>query len=292
MNVMKITLFLLVIIFSPAFLYSQTENLRATITLNKSEYLEGEEVWVSVTIRNVGSKPDSLFNLSEEYILRDIGVINGKGKAAEYKGMISEPRRPHYTIFMQGDSIGYSEPIQSDYGNEKEKSNEKFAGGNFFTEDEYYVKFWGNSVKFVVKKPTGYESDARKELMSLYNANTPRTEIDKKLKTYRDFAFRNIKSVYAERAFYDYCAGKVLSGEQILLLDEEFIGDCQWFKDNFPNSYYSGEIIWDEAYSIAKVRNNKYMVKNFLEGIIENHPNTIASWNANYYLTYDFINSP
>ncbi len=99
-----------------------------------------------------------------------------------------------------------------------------------------------------------------------------RWKLQKKINAYKDFAFKYKQSIYSEIAFYYYSMGRGLLSKDILL-DEDFINDCQWFLNEFPNSNYSGSVVWFEAYSIAKVRNNKYMIKDFLEGVIENHPN-------------------
>ncbi len=50
----------------------------------------------------------------------------------------------------------------------------------FFPEDEHYEKFCGDSVKFIVKKPEVYESEARKELRLIYAMVGKKMEVAKK----------------------------------------------------------------------------------------------------------------
>jgi hypothetical protein len=290
---MKKTLSLLILIISISSISSQfrqhyllySANFSTDVVLNKNEYLEGEEIWALVMIRNAGSKIDSICNLNEYDVTRELEIENSEGKKAEYKSIICDAFGCLFTVFKPGDSTKFLVSLDC-YGYEPEK-----PGGHtdhfYFPEDNYSINLWGTETTFKVKKPHGRDSVARVILTSIYSMDKVKDYV-KETNAFRDFAFEYEGSIYAEKAFYFSCMNKSFSHKGFLI-DQDYIDDCKWFIDSHPNSFYMRTIIWHTAYNIGKVSNNKYIVKNFLEDIIERFPGTMAAKNAKDYLDKNFI---
>jgi len=269
-------------------------NFTSEISVDKEKYIEGEDITVSVKVKNISNKTDSLAQFNSYDVMISLGITNEKGENLVYKGAITDFARIKYTVFKPGETKGYSLQILEDYGNEKlQKDYSLCAMHYYFPQGSYTLQYndgnsSSNTIKFIVEAPVGNESDRWDELKSIYTIPTPKGQgVKEKAWALMGFAQKNKESVYSENAFYIASLDIIDSGKG-WLINDDYIERCKWFIDTYPNSIYINGVVWDAAFAVAHLTKNKYIVDNFLDKIIVEYPNTDASINAKNFLNYNF----
>jgi len=273
-------------------LIPHTQDFTSVISVNKTEFFEGEPIWVTIKIKNIGYSRDSLPMLNEDFLTRSLNVMdqNGKIKTYLFEGE-AEYLWKSYRIFEPGEEYTLDIELLQSYGDQYEGHKFMLASG-CFSEGTYSVEsnfkdvktllLRSNKINFVVVKPTGLELEALNTLRSIYQMRDySDAEIIDKERAYREFYTKYGGSVYTESSLYYYSAIITVTG---IGYSEAMIGESLAFIEYNPNSSYVGYYIWLGQKAVEKLRNGKASEIDFLTEVKQKFPDTRAYQEASKFL--------
>jgi hypothetical protein len=267
-------------------LQTDTCNFSLYIYLDKQDFIEGENIWVNIKVKNLSNKPDSLPFLWDGELVRNFKIFNEKNQKCGYWAVthpdyFSIP----YNVFQPNEEKLFELEIQRSYGASFVDSAYELST-NYFKEGAYsgYLeykniidtvksKIKSNTISFRVSKPNGVEAQAFEELKRIYkikyNENV-QPKCKEKIDAYLEFAKNYPKSVYLEIVMMNtYTAMSVFKYRY----DENFINIGQSYIDNFPNSRMCMGIL--SAYiDIMKSLKNEDEIRSYILNIGNKYPNT------------------
>ncbi len=265
-------------------------NFEVNLTFDKNYFLEGENIFCKIKIKNIGTTVDSLKNLSDNTVLQCFKVQNEFNEQSIFKGFHPLLSHDIYTkllpdeekhfelelliaygiVFTQNDGIGnYYELPPGKY-------NIQFASSKSIMGKE----FVSNQSSVNVVSPENNEYEALFEMREIYKIKSMSVQ----MKKFREFVYTHPESNYMEQAFY-YSLG--VPALRTYDLYENIINDCKWFIDKKPNSDYIKTVIWVCAETVYKYENGgEKAYEKFLRETINNYPSTKAA-----QIVRDYIDS-
>lgn len=235
---------------------NQACNFSANIYLDKFDFIEGENIWINLSIKNLNDRIDSLPFLFHEQLIMDMNIQDKSGKKYNYHGPHGDYFGIQYCIFKPKEEKTYLFEIQSWYGGAYTKTGWELTT-SYFKENEYYVNlvfkdlvdtsktyFKTNTVTFKITKPSGIEEIAYNELKKIYQI--PYSDIEPKCKNkvdaYLEFILKYPNSVYTEIAMLNSSAAISIFKYKY---DDTFIQCGLNFLDKFPNSKINDGVLLD-----------------------------------------------
>jgi hypothetical protein len=256
--------------YEPPLKLHRNPQITLDISLNKSEYVEGEPLWLTAEFKNIGNKNDSLADINDEYaVYSNLLIESDSAPAIKYYGPVIDRFFPIYTVIKPGQTSQILIDIKQfwinnyvrgymDYGyllEGKYRVQSKYNSG--WTQDD--VRLQSNILEFRVVKPSADDSTALDTLVKIFNSKG-----DQARELYNFYLLFN-HSVYAETAFYYYTVRRLLDYNKINI-DSSFLNECYNFLDKYPYSYYKckvlGRSLW--AYQIINGKNDD-IYKYFLD---------------------------
>ena len=92
------------------------DNFSLIISLDKQDFLEGENIWVNVFIKNESNSYDSLPFISNQLLSEKIKIKNNKFKELPYHGVTADHFDLSYVIFEPNEEKSFEFEIQWCYG--------------------------------------------------------------------------------------------------------------------------------------------------------------------------------
>lgn len=196
-------------IFSLSNIYSgslQSNRFSFNINSNKEEYLQLEPIWLTLTIKNIGEKLDSIDIHEATDFLPKITVTNSQGINLEYRYFIGSYNGPNYVKIRPGEEICYLDEISICFGQNRIENypynpRHYFSEGQYKVSCKYYtdtVKLISNEISFKILKPKGDELKLFSEILSLCSSNL---EINKRKDALLVLYDTYPNSVYEEEVF-------------------------------------------------------------------------------------------
>lgn len=265
-------------------LQTDTCNFSITVSLEKNEYLQGENIYLNLKIKNLSSNKDSLPYAGELSMTERIKIKGKNHSRFYYHGVIVDYFNIPYTYFLPNEEKTYEIELQWCYGDTIAEKITDYAA--YFSADNYelYIEYLNevdtkmpqiksNTVYFNVSKPTGIELEAFNELIKIYqiqpsNQQVPR--LKEKIDAYVNFIDKYPKCVYTERAFSHSLSARK---DGRYKFDETLISQALLFMENFPNSRMVYPLLFNIS-GIMKAKNNDEEIKKFLLDIKSKYPNT------------------
>lgn len=292
----KIMKTIFIFLFSAAILiicqqsYAQSGTDQSGITLqlvsNKTEYLEGEKIWLTATALNKGSKIDSITMFNEVGLMNYTIVQNIYGENFPVRYFSASYRKIPQNILNPGEMERVNYGIL--YSHAPIREGESWD--NFYLQPDSYVvyiehtlrygdtmKVRSNEIRFTVVEP---DLEERKILNEFRKINgmpfkTPYEKIKKANAYYELLNTENIsRSKYYEQTFRNYASfislGNVQTDSKI------FIADCKKFSNTFPNSYYLGPVLYAIASMLKNIDEKEEIVPVFVELKINNYDTRLS----------------
>lgn len=262
---------------------SSDKNISLKISMEKTTYVEDEDIFLNFSIKNSGSSIDSLRKLGSK-LTQGIVLKDSKGKSSYFKGIdILTADDPYYKM-QPGEERSYETELIDHYGT---RSNNVLIIGTHYdlpageytvqivcTKNDYGKNIRSNVLAFSVIAPHDSENTALYELKQIYQL--PPT--NEQLNRYRDFSYKYPESIYMDKSFNYYVA---LTDGKSLNQVKDVIEDCKWFVKRKPNSHYAERSLnVCHDYIVASNYVGKDDFNEFLDFVKQTYPNTRASKTA------------
>jgi hypothetical protein len=266
------------------YLQTDNSNFSISISLDKQDFLQGENIWLTVKIKNESGKIDSLPQLDKYVLMEGISIKNLSRGAVllQYHGAMVDYSGIRYEVFQPNEEKVFEYELQHIYGDNFPKGSHDyshyFSAGNYELSQSFsYQKYVNpalisNKVLFNVKEPTGIEKEAFNELIKIYQI--PLGDVKPKSKNQTDAYITFMKifpnSVYLERAMDYSLINRDIEGYKF---DETFIADGLEYIDRNPDSRICSAII---HYTIRLMKSTKAEneIIEFLKDLSKKYPNT------------------
>lgn len=282
-------LFLLVILF----VYSlNSENSKSgiqyIISLNKNQFIEGEDINLTVKFINASEQVDSLININESQIIKNLLINSPENQKQNYVGPVEGKTRN--IILKPGEEYLIT-------------SNIRFYRGtttvglfNYFQESTYHIKGYyqlgkhsieSNELIFDVISPPEAEKKVLSEILRLNKECSKEKYQDSLAVTIDEYDYlikTNPTSIYLDEVFINVTLKKRISG---IKYDSTLIEDCLWFIENRPNSPNLDFVINEAAELIYLKYGGKDKVIAFLEELQNKYPSSKI-----YKISEEFKHSP
>lgn len=265
----------------------QIKNLNSSIFLNKTSYVEGEPIFLTITIKNNAIDIDSISYVDFQEAFNELRVNNSQNKTVFTINDYSTLAKMSYTKIEPNAELSKTIELQEYFGT-KTLPQTFYTRSLYFIEGAYTVqyvnkKFPSNNIEFKIEKPIGLESDVFAKLLVLYSmkeADLKSPEGEKFKETLIEAKFNAIKEImdsypanlYTEEIYNIYNRMSASIG-----VKEELIDKNLWFIYNYPNSYYLDNILYTTMHAVYNFRNGETSVNELLTKIINDYPNTAAS---------------
>ena len=278
-NQKLIIIFLALFIFSWLNIHSVfSQNFRSEISLNKDKYLEGEPVWITMKVKNIGVAKDSIAWLNEEYVTKSFDLIGQDGK--KKKNYFGEDGylRMSYTVFESGEEFNFEIELQQNYGDQYSGRNFSpqycFKPGLYSVQNNFKGLLKSNVLTFIVEKPEGPELEALNTLHKIYQLpDRNNVQILDKEKAYKEFWKKYKVNTYTELSFYNY---SVLAFYSEWESDTSKVEKSKSFIEKYPNSFYLPYFILLGKEASGRLYDGKTSEIEFLKEIMQNYPDTRA----------------
>lgn len=261
----------------------QASNFTFTYSMTKQEYIQLEPVILIITIKNEGESADSLNIMDFSDFLPWLKVSNEQGKVLPYCSGIGD-HFSYYVKLSPGQETSYAGEISIGYGDIA--IGYDFHPSRYFSQGNYSIKNYSiygkrgvDGTKFSILLPPESELNTFEDIIKLSNSN-PQIPLNEQ---YEDLLNKYPSSLYTEEIFYSFSSTLHTIPK---MLGESYINDCRWFFDNYANSYYVDHILKYSSEVLSAIRKNpKDAVNDFLNEMIDKHPNTKVKERAEYYLS-------
>lgn len=260
---MKILLILIISIFIIKPASANNKDLILNIRLNKTEYVEGEPIFLQIIAINNSNKNLIFFPEGQELIY----IIDKNGR--RYHN-----RTPFYINyrknFFKGDTIEKTINIQSEYGENYHQSHYPyFPQGDYkvyvMLKDEVEkVEVKSNMLIFVVKKPDSSQEQILKKLIQAYELS-PKTQKTEKREIYRYLLESFTKNPYRDYIIYLYVLTYFYTSE---IKNLEFFKLCNSLLHTYPSNKYN-KILLIGLLNYFKINKNQEGAKKYFEGILK-----------------------
>jgi hypothetical protein len=235
----NIILILIFVISGTRISFSQSKPFEISLSTSKTEYFEGEKVYVIVKYKNTGSNTDSIADETLYHTPDKLKLIATGGETAEQFSPIRSQVENTYWVLKPGKSTTL-----------------KYYIGDFFyypndplyhMGDEYFLRignykiYFGNlSTEFSISHPSGKEeaayekmSEARNILtVDINNKGYDTTAVLQKSDVFNYVYTKYPESVYAEDAFMSHFNYYILVQE----MDSLTFATANGFIERFPNN--------------------------------------------------------
>src|SRR4030095_10439239 len=257
--------------------------ITADISIDKTEYLERENIVLVMKFKNTSDEEVIVKNFDGNFIHSNIVIKNSGGAQAQYGGLIFSGTGVSRDTFLIGEEKEYRIFLLDNYSMKTVDSY--FPSGSvpgLFEAGYYSLQFKGtvddnqtlesNTINFTVTKPDGKERDALHSLMKIYKMGFKDGWANKVAK-YREFIYANPESAYMEQAFMNMATLVIFTNAGY----ENIFEDSKWFIDKKPNSNVIDYAIHGAEKYLEVNLNDSNQLKNYLNEIVKSYPETRAS---------------
>lgn len=239
------------------------DSFEYSITSTKDYFIEGEDIWIEVKIKNEGANIDSIIFDSEDYVEKQLVIFDTQKTKLAFENE-SDNIKPELIYLQPNEStvfyINLSQPFGSRRGLSASLIPEYLNG-------IYTISYNRNAIVLdetiiEVRKPSHNESNELQELKDIYKM-PPRDKENrlKKLQAFKNFLTKYPNSIYWEQAFYEYALLQYAS--DTYLNNEEALLESLIFLRNYPNSFYINTIL-QYGLKAAKLSGDDTKEKEFL----------------------------
>jgi hypothetical protein len=253
---------------------NKIDNLEFTLTTDKEKYFEGEPVWVNVKVRNIGNNTEKL-EFWYDLINRSLELENPGGKITDNKYGVFVERLDTYRYLKPDSELTLDLEIQSNFGDGTGKT--PGFENRYFIKGEHKVRFMNKSIydadpiEFTVNEAPEEEKRVYDEFCSIC-AMAKNKSSEEMLDIHYNFAVNHKNSRYFELAVYS-----MLVNQSSFKMNMEQLNFCMWYIDNYYNSNYVKYAISEVIRVSYNLKGGKQGALDFLNGVIQKHPNTRAS---------------
>jgi|GEM_PF-3029437 hypothetical protein len=238
----KIILGVVISLFFSQLLYTHEKQRSSKfiieIKLDKEEYLQGEDVYITFVIKNNGSKRDSVNNYEIQYLCNLLEIRDENNKLPEKTEYKDLGKDVIYTTLDHGETLTLSANINEYRGFKGSQNFRYFPAGTYtivsIFADLNNEPIPANTVTFKVTTPEGDELKALNDFQyfdDFYNKNPKPTEaelkklIDKSI----EFIYKYPKSIYTTRVLFFFRYER----ERLKYkYDQSMLEDIKYFTDN------------------------------------------------------------
>jgi hypothetical protein len=267
---------------------NNASNFDMIISMNKKNYLSLEPIWVTIKIKNNSSHIDSLENLNDVELLKQLILKSTKGERIQYHGLIAFYAFSVWTKFSPNEELTYDIEINNGYGNVTIDKPIAHSTNAYFDQGEYTISsyfyqginpFNSNQLSFMVNVPVGTEAEVFNQLVDIYKKHGEKvTNYSKKADELKNLYDKYPQSIYSEQIFNHYSG---IMAFNMSNLTASFLDDCITFFQKHPDSYYSHKILRNCIRAFVKINGkDKTKLISFLENIKQQFPSSKISENA------------
>ncbi|MEO8513296.1 MAG: hypothetical protein ABI543_07040 [Ignavibacteria bacterium] len=269
----SIRIILISLFFLSGYSYSEIE---IKISVDKNEYLEGENIICNLSFINNSDSPDSLDY--DKFGLYYIKIKSPENKEIQYTGGFGcWVGSVGYRKIKPHDSTG-STFILNNLFVDKVVSLSVNSAPGFLTNGFYVVKYnygerlTSNEIMININQPTGLDGLVFEKLITAYKINDMKhgtvDSIFVKKENYYEIALGYTESIYWEEAVYRY--NQECNWLNLAYTD---INVNKAFIKRFPNSIYVSHILINLCQSIYHYQGGEQAVTLCLDDLIENYKN-------------------
>jgi len=235
----NIILILVFVISCTRISFAQSKPFEISLSTSKTEYFDGEKVYVIVKYKNTGSNTDSIADETLYHTPDKLKLIATGGETAEQFSPVRSYVETTYMILQPGKST----TLKYYLGDIFYFPNDPLyhLGDEYFLRIGNYKIYFGNvSTEFSITHPSGKEeaayekmSEARSILtVSINNKGYDTTVVLQKANVFNYVYTKYPESVYAEDAFIGYFNDYMLVQE----MDSLTFATANGFISRFPNN--------------------------------------------------------
>lgn len=253
--------------------------LTVNITLDKSTYLKGEDIPLVIKFKNFSGKPYTVKDFDNNFIHTNFQIKNTNGYKARFGGLTSIRMHSIYDTFKVAEERSYRIFLLDDWG---ELIDDNISPGSIpgiletgiytivFSKNLKNTILESNTLTFDVKQPSSDELIAFNSLKETYVIRTQGYYLDK-IKELREFMYTYTQSVYLDQSFR--CRMDI---ELFESTNENTLNDCKWFIKTKPNSTVIDYAMKGIVYMYENKLKDKNGLKDYLNVVIAENPNTTA----------------
>jgi len=271
---LSILFFVLVSFVSKSYSERSANDIKYLITLNKTLFVEGEEITINFKFTNEGPEADSLININDIKILKCLIIKDSHGNNSGYTGHVELKEKN--IVLNPGEEFVISSPLKF--------YRAPAAVGMFFyfPKDTYNIKGYynngktileSNEINFKVIAPFGAENEVFKEVLEINKIN-PIDSAEYMINRY-DYLLKNYPtSVYTDEIFLNSIMQRRIT---LIKYDSTLIQDCLWFIEKNPNSKHIDFAINEAAEILFYKYGGKDAAIDFLLNLKNSYPNSEIS---------------
>jgi hypothetical protein len=256
-------------------------NFEINISSDKNEYSQLEPVWITIKVKNISLRADSLYNFDYvEDLLQRLTVSDSNGNKLKYHYYFIDKLQTFLKFDVNEEK---SFDVELSLGYSENRLGEKFS-------PIYIPPAYFSEGKFSVKQPQGNDLilfNRLKDISKTYDVKFRDWEsyIYDLKKLYSD----NPDNIYSEEIFYN-CLFIInmlqvhSKPEYRKYINEEFLDEIKTFIGKNPNTLYNERIIQMIPFYVRNLNISKQYITEFLNSLIEKYPNTKAQFIALKYL--------
>jgi len=248
-------------------------NIEYRITFPKNIFIEGEDMILNMTFKNIGSKVDSLIKISGADLLKNLIFSDEKGDNSTYQGAVNS--KDTTIVLKPNQDYTLSENIRWTRGYEHVGLFSYIPEGNYRVKGVFKngkTNIGSNEILFRVIAPTGTEKEVFDGFIRINKLEMNKDSKTENIINDLTLLFKKYpESIYSDQIFLKNIIIRNITG---IKHDSTFIEDCLWYIQKKPDSK-----ILDLALDLsARVIQQKYggneKVREFLTALKEKYPNS------------------
>jgi len=252
-------------------------HIKYVITLNKTQFVEGEEIMINIKFINEGHETDSLININEIEILKGLFIKDSHGNNSDYTGPVELKEKN--IVLNPREEFSISSPLKF------YRAHAAVCLFRYFPKDTYNIKGYynngktfleSNEINFKVIAPFGVENEVFREVLEI-NKISPIDSAQYIINRY-DYLLKNHpSSLYIDEIFLNAIIQRRITS---IKYDSTLIQDCLWFIEKNPNSKHIDFAINEAAEILYYKYGGKDAAINFLLNLKNSYPNSQISFEA------------
>ncbi len=241
---MKTLAFRILFLFLPQILFitklnaeESKSDIKYIISLNKKQFIEGEEIILSMKFVNIGKQIDSIVNFSEPVAIQGLLIKDSENQKSRYTGPIGSPSKTF--VLKPGEEYLFTSNLEFDRGTISEGVFVYFPKAVYTIKGQYQDKKYlieSNELIFEVVVPEEPEIsvfNAYRRLQSIAPSELSHDSLRWLIAQFEDLIKRNPSSMYLDKMFENVVIKKLVSDS---FYDSTIIDDCMWLLENRPDS--------------------------------------------------------
>lgn len=168
----SLLIFIIISFVSKSYSENSDSNIKYLISLEKTQFIDGEDILINAKFINEGKEIDTLIHINDIEIIKDLLINDSNGNSSNYTGPVE--LKEENIILNPGEEYSISSPIKFYRAHRSVKLFRYFPSGTytlkgFFDNGKAFLE--SNEIIFNVIASTGVDNEVFSELLKINKIN-------------------------------------------------------------------------------------------------------------------------